>query len=212
MTQLAVVLLLLVVALLVVVLRQLHALRARLAARARPPRPPEPHGPRHEPPLRAVPDRVQAEQLSPLLGLRMAGAAADGSSGGIENARSVVWVDHGDEAIFHVDSVRAAIAGELLLVALDLETDQTGRQTLVVPLAIGADEKGGITLACEAAPRGPDLLVRRWGEAALQAVVAAVIELVELHARERAAEPAALHISQGGLQFTAASSTSTGAK
>ena len=63
--------------------------------------------------------------------------------------------------------------------------------------------ESGVTLACESVPRGPALLVARWGDAVLSAVVAAVLELVETHARERAAEPASLHVSNGALRFGA---------
>lgn len=200
-----VLLLIVILALLAAVLWLLFQVHARLTA----PPPPEPEEPGPTPPQRSVPDAVKPAELDPLIGLRMAGTPASGASLDTDAAKSVVWVEHGDEAIFHVDSVRTAIVGDALLVALDLETDQMGRQTLVVPLAVGSDPKGGITIACEAAPRGPDALVRRWGEPALQAVIAALLELVATHARERAAEPVSLHVADGRLRFGAASGAGT---
>jgi len=49
----------------------------------------------------------------------------------------VIWVDGGDEVLVHLESVQAKMLdGGVLLVSVDLETDQTGRTPLIVRLAL----------------------------------------------------------------------------
>jgi hypothetical protein len=95
----------------------------------------------------------------------------------------VVWVDGGDEVVVHLDSVKAQIAAGSLLVAVDLEADQTGRQTLVVALALGsAADPAGLVAVTDDLPRGNGLLAARWGGPLQAAVWGALVDLAQQRA------------------------------
>jgi hypothetical protein len=154
-------------------------------------------------PLRAIPDRATPGRLDQLLRPRLAGSPADGSAPRREQQPKVIWVDHGDEVVVHLDSLRTLIAGETVLVSLDLETDETGRASIVVPFAVGSRPEGGLTFVTEELPLGPEALVRRWGEAVQQATYAALLDLAEAHAAERGGLPGALYAKDGSLRLRA---------
>lgn len=166
------------------------------------PEPPEEPPPPEPEPARAVPDLVPAASLPALLSPRLAGPAADGARVD-EPAQpdAVVWVDHGDEVIVYLDSLKIEVASGVLLCALDLETDQTGRATVVVPFALARTPGEGITLVTEGRVRGPSVLVHRWGEAVQEAAYAAIVDLSETHAEERGARPGSVYLADGGLRF-----------
>ena len=160
-----------------------------------------------EPP-RQVPDRIEPAALAPLLGVRIAGTAASvAEPGGGSHADRVVWVDGGDEVIVHLDSLKTAVASNVLLVAIDLETDETGRQTLVVPLAPGTSPDDEMMLVTEDLPRGHGELAARWGRILQDAIYAALQDLAQAHADERLTAAKALVIADGALAFRAESPT-----
>jgi hypothetical protein len=153
------------------------------------------------PPPRAVPDAVAASALPALLAPRFAGVALGDEVP--EGARAVVWVDGADEVVVHLDSVHVSIADRVVLVGIDLETDQTGRATLVVPFAVGGAGDDALVLTTEERPRGPAELVARWGSAVRDAAYAAVIGIVQEHADERGMLPAGLSTEGGSLRLRA---------
>lgn len=162
----------------------------------------EPVSPRPtRPPL--VPNRITTQQLDGLVAVRMAGSPADGSRDEVGRESAVVWVDAGDELIVHLASLRARVVGDAVLFAVDVECDQTGRQTVVVPFALGSDASGGILLAAEDRPRGPEPIVGRWGASLQQALYASLVDLSELHAIERGGRPKALYVRDGALELVA---------
>lgn len=171
--------------------------------RRRAPEPPARRRPTPVPeaPGREVPDAVAPERLAPLLTPRLVGDTLDGTPA--PSAPAVVWVDGGDEVVVHLDSLAVAVDDGVLLVRLDLETDETGRATLVVAFAVGEDEDGGVLLTTEDRPRGPDVLVARWGDAVIEAAHAAVLDLAATHAAERGGAPRALYAKGGALRFVA---------
>jgi hypothetical protein len=98
----------------------------------------------------------------------------------------VVWVERGDEVVVHCDSVKVAIHGGALLVSIDLECDQTGRQPLIVTLSLGGTgDAAGLIAMTDELPRGDGVLAARWGAAVQHAVWGALIELARQHATER---------------------------
>ena len=116
----------------------------------------------------------------------------------------MVWVDHGDEVLAHLDSLAARVSGGRLLVSLDLETDQTGRTPLVVAFALGgANDPAGLVAVTEPFPRGNALLAARWGEAVQAAVWAGLLALAQDHAEERGSAPRGIAALEGSLQFHA---------
>ena len=163
--------------------------------------PPSSNDPPPEP-ARRIPDKLTPQALAPLLIERISGTFAsideprDKPSG-----RVVVWVDHGDEVIVHLDSLQTKVVSSVLLVALDLETDQTGRQTLVVPLAPGKTPDDELTFVTEYIPRGHPELATRWGHILQDALFAAFEDMALVHAEERQAVAKALVLDGDALAF-----------
>ena len=156
----------------------------------------------HEPPPPKVPDRVTPAGLGVELKARLGGAAFTG--GGGTTPSQLVWVDGGDEVLVHVDSLTTRALDGALLVSVDLETDQTGRQPLVVVLSMAAaDDGAGLVAVTEDVPRGDPVLAARWGAALQNAVWAALTELARAHADERAGAPRALVVTADGLRLVA---------
>jgi hypothetical protein len=85
---------------------------------------------------------------------------------------------------------------------MDVETDQTGRTSLVVPFALGnATDPAGLVAVTDHYPRGNGLLASRWGEAVQAAVWSTVLGIAKEHAGERRSAPLGISASRGGLQF-----------
>jgi hypothetical protein len=163
--------------------------------------PPGPPGP---PP--AIPDTLDATTLGTLLGVRLAGTPAGGSALDATAATSVVWVDQGDAVLVHLDSVAVRFVGQSVLVSIDLESDQTGRTSMVTAFALGADATAGAGLVAvtEEYPRGNALLAARWGRVIRNAAWSALLQLANDHAAERSLTPAGLTLAAGELHLTAA--------
>jgi hypothetical protein len=84
-------------------------------------------------------------------------------------AGAVVWTDCGDEVLVHAGDAQVRRDGDALLAEVALESDETGRHVLVVPLL----EAGGKVLTSRR-PWGDERLATRWGEH-LQHVVVSVL-------------------------------------
>jgi len=108
-------------------------------------------------------------QLAAELSLRLTGKPADGFSGSAlatGRLQRVVWVDAGSEVLVYLDSVRVKILERVILVSIDLETDQTGRASLVTAFAVGGPgDPLGLLGVTDELPRGNGLLAARWGAA-----------------------------------------------
>jgi len=116
----------------------------------------------------------------------------------------VIWVEGGDEVLVHLDSIQTRIQAGMLLVSVDLESDQTGRATMVVPLALGsATDPAGLVAVTDHYPRGNGLLASRWGEALQAAVWATILGIASDHAGERGAAPAGISTTTGTLTLHA---------
>lgn len=158
-----------------------------------------------------VPDHVTRTELATAIAARLAGAAeparstvATLASVHAPPASRVVWVDHGDEVLLHLDAVQVQVVGNVLLVAVDLECDQSGRQPLVVPLALpGADEAPSMVCVADELPRGNATLATRWGAILTDAVWSALVDLAQRHAQERGTQPRGFTLTRDGLQLAA---------
>jgi hypothetical protein len=170
------------------------------------PTPPTPPSPTPTPgSAPKIPDVLDGVALGGVLIPRLTGTPADGAKARATGAtpRMVVWVDGGDEVLAHLDSVRTQIASQVILVSIDLETDQTGRATLVVPFAIGRDDTAGLVAVTDEFPRGNGLLAARWGAAVQAAAWSALLALASDHASERGLAPRGLAITDGRLRLVA---------
>jgi hypothetical protein len=148
-----------------------------------------------------IPDQIAGTSLASYLLPRFAGTPADGSAAVPITQNTVVWVDHGDEVLVHLDSLTTQIVNQAVLVSIDLECDQTGRTPLVVAFSLGTDAQGGLIASTDEFPRGNGVLAARWGSAVQTAAWSALLSLATDHASERAMSPIALVIQNEQLQL-----------
>jgi hypothetical protein len=150
-----------------------------------------------------IPDRLEGPAIAGYLAPRLAGTSADGSAPPSAAPATVVWVDGGDEVLVHLDSTSTTIAGQTVLVSIDLETDQTGRTPLVVAFALSPSQQAGLVVATDEYPRGNGLLASRWGPAVQAATWSAMLSLASDHASERGQAPRGLALGDGQLHLVA---------
>ncbi len=157
------------------------------------------------PPVFTIPDRFNEAGLALELSVRLRGAPANGVNRPTFTtaARTVIWVDGGDEVLVHLESLQVRMLPGTLLISVDLECDQTGRSPLVVALALGAaQDAAGLVGVTDDLPHGHPLLASRWGKPLQAAVWAGLLGLAKDHAIERRLAPHAIQVMQGvmGLQ------------
>jgi hypothetical protein len=186
-------------------------LLARLLRRANTPQTPVPPTPPAEPPPSTkpphrIPDDFGEHDLPVALSTRLTGSPANGVSSGASDAppRAVVWVDGGNEVLVHLDSTLVRILDGLLLVSVDLETDQTGRTPLVCAFALGnGGDMAGLIATTDEFPRGNGLLASSWGKTLQNAVWSSLLALAADHATERSGAPRAISVTAGKLTLQA---------
>ena len=122
----------------------------------------------------------------------------------MQTPANAIWVDRGDEVLVHLDSVRTRVLDRLLLVSVDLETDQTGRASLVVPLALGnAEDPAGLVAVTDEHPRGNGALASRWGETVQAAIWSAVLGVARDQAEGRGVALVGISASKGAIKLHA---------
>jgi hypothetical protein len=164
--------------------------------------PPPPCPPQCPPPK--IPDKLDEPAFANTIAVRLAGTPADGSKPSTQAPTKVIWVDQGDEILVHLDSIATRILDRMLLVSIDVETDQTGRTSLVVPFALGnTGDPAGLVAVTDHYPRGNGLLASRWGEAVQAAVWSTVLSIAAEHAAERGSAPLGISASRGAIQLHA---------
>jgi len=113
---------------------------------------------------------------------------------------SVVWREADAEVVVHLGRTRVRVRDGLVLVALTLECDQTGLAEVVVPFAVGTDERpAGLVAASETKPRGAEVLVDRWGEAIVATAWRALLEAATAVARARGSDLEGAPLRAGAL-------------
>ncbi len=127
-----------------------------------------------EPPPRpgglAAPVKLGRETLGGLLRAALAPEAGQ---------PTVVWRDADSEVALHTAETRVAVRDGIVAVSLLLECQETdGTAEVVVPFAVGAEQRpAGMIAATERRPRGPAILVDRWGEAIVAAAWQALLDI-----------------------------------
>ncbi len=118
---------------------------------------------------------LDASRLTDLFQVALAAAvpAVDGTP-----PTQVVWYDGDSEVLVHLDRTRVVAQPGLVLVAMTLESSETGSGELLVPFAVGAPESpAGMVAVTEPRPRGPAALADRWGEAVVAAAYRALLDV-----------------------------------
>jgi hypothetical protein len=180
---------------------------------AQPPPPPPPPCPPYK-----IPDQLGESDLTTQISVRLIGTTANGvplpaTSAATPPPTKVIWVDHGNEVLVHLDSTAVRILDRMVLVSVDLETDQTGRTPLVCSFALsGTGELGGLVATTDELPRGLGSLASAWGQQLQSAVWSSLMGLANDHAAERTLTPRGLSAAAGtlSLQAGAALTNATG--
>ncbi len=121
-------------------------------------------------------DAISPASLGESLRKNLSGADGD-------SANQVVWADVGEEVLVHLDSLAIEVHPGLIVATLDLESDQTGRETMSVPFAVGDSREDGTMIAVtEELPTGHPGLAARWGPSIQAALWAGILD----EARDRA--------------------------
>ena len=112
----------------------------------------------------------------------------------------VVWTDGDSEVLVHLDKTEVVTFPGLVLIALTLETDETGRGQLVVPFAVGSpDSPAGLVAVTEARPRGPSPLADRWGEAVTAAAWLALLDVAHAMALRSGTDATGARLIPGAI-------------
>lgn len=158
----------------------------------------------HPCPPPKIPDQLDEKTLTGHLTMRLAGSPADGSPSPSQTPGKVIWVESGDEVLVHLDSMQTVILDGVILVSVDLESDQTGRTTMVVSFAVGkANDPAGLIAVTDEFPRGNGVLASLWGRALQAAAWSSLLALAMDHATERSAAPLGVSAIKGTLSLTA---------
>jgi hypothetical protein len=125
--------------------------------------------------------------------------------------KTILWRDLDDEVLVHLDSVVVRFVERYAIVSVDLETEQTGRASLIVTLAFGTPEDAaGLVAATDALPRGNPVLAARWGRVLQETVWTALLDVARTHAEERNKVPLDIRVLDGRLRFGAAPALALG--
>lgn len=121
-------------------------------------------------------DRDRAGSLLTLAARDAAGAASGGSPGFLTTAaedlaRVSVWSSGADALLVLLDALEVQTAEGLVTISIEVACDQllevTGkpRATIDIDFVVGTQQRPTGLLAAATPPRGPQLIVDRWGDA-----------------------------------------------
>ncbi len=117
-----------------------------------------------------------------------------------EGPKSVIWQQAGSEVVVHLDRTRVRVLDGLVLVGVTLESEETGLAELTVPFAVGTEDRlAGMITVTEEKPRGPAILVDRWGEAVIAAAWKALLDVADQLAAEAGTDETGAPLRAGAL-------------
>ncbi len=110
--------------------------------------------------------------------IRAAFVAGQARDDAISRVKEVVWSDGENELLVRPARLRVRFAEGLVLVGIPVFCEQTGETEVVVALAVGSpDAPAGLVMVTETVPRGPAVVVDRWGDALVAAAWDAVLDV-----------------------------------
>jgi hypothetical protein len=148
-----------------------------------------------------IPDKLTESDLT----VRLRGALTSSVAG--VNGDVIVWQDKGDEVVVHLSTLQVRFAPPAVFAAIDLESDQTGRHTLIVRFVFGDEQDpAGLFATTDEVVHGNSLLASRWGPIFRDLVWSALTRLSSDHAAERGLAPLRFSIASGNLTLAASKS------
>lgn len=144
---------------------------------------------------------ISADQLAERIQDRLGGLSAP-------TPASVIWQEKTNRVLIHVDSLRARMLSGWLLANLDLQADETGRQTLQFVFFLGAADSGlGAGASIHAPTPQAAQLARVWGVEVQRVIWDAVLDGLEASLDQAGFIPAGqtlqiqgFHMLPAGLQ------------
>lgn len=104
------------------------------------------------------------------------------AAAGVDDKRKrhqVIWEQAGSELLVHLKRTRVAVLDGLVLVGLTVESVETQQIEVTVPFAVGRlDRLAGMVVTTEPVPRGPEVIIDRWGEAIIAAAWQILLDVV----------------------------------
>lgn len=98
---------------------------------------------------------------------------------GKERRKPVIWEQAGSELLVHLERTRVAVTAGVVLIAVTVEADGIQPVEITVPFATGRSERlAGMVFATEPVPRGPAVIIDRWGEAIVAAAWQILLDVV----------------------------------
>ena len=135
-----------------------------------------------------APDPPTPDSLSHSIAARLGGGAP-----------RIVWTDAGDEVLVHLDGLDAQARDGMLVVRVELEADDVGRERLTLPFALGEDAGGRlVATAPEVVTGGP--LAARWGLIAQDTIFDALAYLRGGRAPQRCAAELDAVVARKGVK------------
>ena len=109
----------------------------------------------------------------------------------------VIWSDGDSEIIVYPSQLRISLQPGLVLIKLPVATDQTGKDSLVVPFSVGKSPDDATLVALtESVPRGNPLLASRWGYPVQEALWQTLLQVGQ---GELVKRPVAANMTLSGL-------------
>lgn len=95
----------------------------------------------------------------------------------------VLWEDGDRRLLVHLESAKLAFDHGVVDVSIDVECDQTQRQSVTCTFVTSSPERpAGFIWATESRPRGPAIIVEQWGDALIALCWRALVDLARLAA------------------------------
>jgi hypothetical protein len=113
---------------------------------------------------------------------------------------AIIWEDAGSQIQIDVAKTRIDFTDGFALIGFSVHTDQVPSSEVIVPFALGTpDRPTGLIAATETTPRGPSIIVARWGDAFIAAAWKILLTAVQKLAN--GAVPASLNVAKDSLEL-----------
>jgi hypothetical protein len=142
------------------------------------------------------------EQIAPVLG-----------HGELE---PTIWEEEGSELLVHPSSLRVVIDDGFLTFSLDVESEQSGRVNVTIPICVGnSDDLSNLHGGVHSVVEGEPVIVGRWSHALQDVMWHALLDLVDRicivldeHVEDEGVQPMAIGADDGKLWIRVASVSS----
>jgi predicted transcriptional regulator len=116
------------------------------------------------------------------------------------HASPVIWQEDGSELIIHCDSVQVNLKDSFATCSLDVECDQTGKASVEMTFCLGSKNLlTNLSSTSEEAPRGPPIIIGRWGPILQDVFWHGLLDLVAVKTESPEIGPKGIGADEGAL-------------